>query len=179
MLKRRKKSNPRGSFTAEAALIMPLIIFVILALIFLIFYLCDRIKIQNILHEGLEKAVLQVKRPGSFDGEEIYFEHINDRGPLFFLTGSLEQEREELEGFLSAGLERGFYLAGPGILEIMLDHQRAGAEIVIRPNIPIPQVKKYFKRVPLIVKAQIGIHNPAEFVRIYTVLGEVVGKLGK
>ena len=76
-----------GSYTVEAAFIMPLILFVIIALCYLSFYMHDKIIIQSLADDAGYKVSGYKKHESDF--EEVFFTLLLEIAKLMIASKSL------------------------------------------------------------------------------------------
>lgn len=155
---------------------MPIVIFVIVSVIFMAFYLHDRSRVRNILDYGADIGGLYARWECSQYGDKIYFEKIKEQPPFFRLTGRLDRENRMLREWVREKLHRNFYLSYSEEPEITITHQTVLIRMPVRLILPVKQVIPYFKRKRYFEEARAAVHNPAEFVRIYDTLGELIQK---
>lgn len=83
-----------GSYTVEAALLMPILIAVIMAVMYAGFYMHDKVVLMNILSEvtaGEADAAVY----GTGDMGEAWKNLLGDRGTWYFLRGISEGEKDD------------------------------------------------------------------------------------
>lgn len=174
MLRFKEKCN--GYFTVEAALVMPIVLFVIYALFYLSFYLHDICRIQNVADMVLSKAAFSIKHIAEINNGKVDYENINDRGVLYLLLGDTSKIEEDIKKHLSQELEDGLICSQ--IKEIKTKVSKFSIRIEVTSDfiLPLKGVYRYFrpdKDNTLLVSCP--IHNPAETVRA----GEVLLESGK
>jgi len=165
------KKNESGIITVEAALIMPLIVFILFALIYLSFYLHDRCKVQGVIDQTLHKAGLTVKHEADFSTGEVFYEEINNRGVFYLPFADTGTEEDNIRNYLQTKLKSGLFLAR--IIDLQVDVGKYNITISVEAEIPISllgvtDIWKPNNR--MIVEGKSQIHNPAETIRFCEVI---------
>lgn len=163
----------KGSITVEAVFIIPIVIFVILALCYMTFYMRDKVKIEKLLNQTAEKSSLFIKRQRDFATEEIQYENINSRS-LFYIIKNLSKEKIYIEEYLKEQLKQNLLLGELEYLEIEITSMRVQIKTYISIHIGIFYIQKYFTKTGLLLcqEAQVQVYRPEEFVRAYTTINE-------
>ena len=156
-----------ASYTVEAALIMPIIIFVIMALIYMSFYMHDKSKIQAILNATMIQASQMVKHEYIIDNKEIDYIHLDDRGIYFPVVGNLEVEKNKMIESLEKQLDKGLFIANIDDVVIDITHTKVAIKVEAIMNISFLRIKEYFRGsgTKITISSVGRIHYPAEFVR--------------
>lgn len=167
-----KKTEVRGSFTLEAAFVMPVVVFVVLALFFLGYSLYD----QCVWEERLEDGYLLANRwglhPMEFDTGKPYWERINERGLFFRFLGGMEEGGDLFNNYTAGGNKNVFITEGK-TAEAQLG--TGGLTFKLEFERKIPGILKSFSsNAPRRAEGKIRLHHPAELVREYAALDELV-----
>ena len=161
----------KGSFTVEAALVMPIVLFVITSLICLSFYLHDKCRIEGSVDKALFKASMTLKHNADIETGAVNYENINDRGVFYLLMGSTKVAEGNLQTFLEQELSGG--LLSTEVTKITVKAGKLSASIAVEGEfkIPVSGVLDYFNPNPkLVIEVNCPIHNPAEVLRISEVI---------
>ena len=86
-----KKENERGSMTVEAAFIFPIVFFVVLALCYFTFLMCERVKLQAAVNTLVQEQAVCVK-DNTVIGKERNYANILDKGAFYYLSDLSEQK---------------------------------------------------------------------------------------
>jgi Flp pilus assembly protein TadG len=87
------KSTVRGSYTVEAALILPIILFIIAGLLYLGFYLHDKVKIQSIIDDTSTRGREQIQYEADLETGLIDYSAYRKRSVLYpYFNDSTEKE---------------------------------------------------------------------------------------
>jgi hypothetical protein len=163
---KRKKEYVTASITVEAAFILPLVIFTVLALIYLAFYLHDTCKIQNQVDYTLHQAGLSLKHETDILTGQIKYEEINNRGIYDFFTGNTASEETLLQTELEDQLSKGLLLMK--ITEITVAVEKFSLSINVKAvcQVALPIWKKLFSSMAdIMIRGDYPIHDPAETIR--------------
>ncbi len=165
------RGRAKGSFTVEAAFILPLIIFIIFTLVYLAFYLHDRNRMEGIVDQVLHKGAITVKHDADFDTGRVDYANIGNRGVLYPLTDNRTVEEKKIRDYLRQELSTGFFSTELTGIEVMVDAFKVSVTIEGEFHIPMKGILQYFYPGRNITVNALGpIHNPAEFIRISEVV---------
>lgn len=165
------KQKLRGSFTVEAALLLPMILFILFSMVCLSFYLHDRSRMEGILDEVLHKGAITAKHEADMRTGKVEYENIGNRGVFYLLTGDTEQQEKELEDYLQEILEQGFFLTE--ITDIQVEVNRLTIRIALEGEFEVPMkgiLEFFHPDRKITVEAERWIHDPSEFIRISEVV---------
>ncbi|HEX3076804.1 MAG TPA: TadE family protein [Lachnospiraceae bacterium] len=168
----KKKRLIDGSFTLEAAILLPFILFVIIALIYLSFYMHDRIKIQNSLDQAARKAENIIRYIAEYDTGNIDYESINERTVLWPVTHNYDNEKVTIEASLKRELGKGLFIADVNEINVELDYSEINISVSTNFSIPFSMVKILLAPKKQKYTSTLSVHRPAEFVRIFTVFSD-------
>ncbi len=161
-----KKLTTKGSITVEAAFVMPIVIFTIIALILLSFYLHDTCRVQGIVDKTLNKAGMCVKHEADIASGDIFYEKMKDRGVFYLIFGTTEHEKEQIEEYLVKELSEGLFLSQIKAITVDAGKTKLTIAVDIDTNITLPfftslfMQNKYTK-----IKGEYPVHDPAETIR--------------
>ncbi len=172
------KRQIRGNFTVEAALLLPMILFIIYSMVCLSFYLHDRSRMEGILDEVLHKGALTLKHEADIRTGRVEYENIGNRGVFYLLTGDTEQQEKEFKDYLQEISEKGFFLTE--ITDIQVEVNKLTIKITLEGEfeVPLKGIREFFHPDSKItVEAERSIHDPAEFIRISEVVLDTGSKI--
>jgi Flp pilus assembly protein TadG len=166
----------QGSYTVEAALIMPIIVLVVIALCYMSFYIHDKIRIQSILNAAVLKSNLYIRHLSDFYTGEIDYSKINDKGVFYYIKDNLEEENKVLKTYLTDELQSGLFFMNLKSVSVDLNYWSIKVHTTLKLNFPFRTIKSYFSERDTVVElsSMISVHNPPEFVRGYTAMDEIM-----
>lgn len=169
---KRKNIITQGSYTVEAAFVMPMIIFIVIALIYMSFYMHDKSRIQSILDTAITQSSLMIKHEMDSTNREIDYEHIDARGIYYPVIGSVEKERNAIIEMVKAQLSSGLFIANIENITVEADHLDIQIKVCARMKISILKVKEFFygSGTQVTITSRGRVHYPAEFVRRFDVV---------
>lgn len=165
----------------EAVFVVPIVFFVILSLMYLTFYLHDRCVIQSALNEILNEGENALLHPCISNTEDIDYENINGYGVLFPVhTNALAECRkgqmeENIKNLLLEKLEGNLWGGRIDTVCAVIDWKKECASV--KWSMPLPfSVLPYFQGIgqEYELKREFGVASPAEFVRIFDSIHEVL-----
>lgn len=165
-------TTKKASYTVEAALIMPIIVIVIMALLYMGFYMHDKSRIQAIINSNLIRAGLIIKHELLIKGNEIDYINLDSRGIYYPILGDIKQEKERIINNLNDQFASNLYLAQIEDINVELDHFNINIEVVVLMDISILKVKELFtgSGTNITISSNGRVHYPAEAVRKFDVM---------
>lgn len=169
-----KKETERGSMTVEAAFIFPIVFFIVLALCYFTFYMCDRVKLQSVVDGLAQNQAICVKDDTTL-GKKRDYANILEKGVFYYLS-DLSGQKTSFNKNLQSQAKNSLILGKVTKVESEVSHTKIQAKVTVNVNIGIGQVKQYLTGTPLQyqITATAPVHNPAEFARAYLALGETM-----
>lgn len=169
-----KKKGERGSMTVEAAFVFPIVFFVVVALCYFTFYMCDRTIIQGTVQELVEKESICVKEDTVL-GKKRDYSKISEKG-IFYILKDLSSQNTDLSKELTKQGKEKLNLGKITRVDTKVTHTEVEATITVETTIGVSQVKKYFTGTPLQYRVTVKtpVHNPAEFARGFKAVGETI-----
>lgn len=163
----RSQNTVQGSITVEASFVLPLVILIIFALIYLSFCLYDICKIQGVVDGTLHKSGLTYKHEASLETGEIRYEAVNSRGVFYALTGDTDQLEKAMNYHILSQLSGGLLLFRVSDVNSEVGKLSLSASVRSKATITLPVFGKLFDH--YLIRETTGsypIHNPAETLRI-------------
>lgn len=169
-----KKETERGSMTVETAFIFPIVFFVVLALCYFTFLMCERVKLQAVVNTLVQEQVVCVK-DNTVLGKERNYANVLERGVFYYLS-DLSEQKSAFDRQLQSQARNTLILGNVSKVESKVSHTKIEATVTINVNIGVSQVKEYLTGTPLQyqITANAIVHNPAEFARGYMAMGETL-----
>jgi hypothetical protein len=173
-----RKGKIRGSFTVEAALLLPMIIFIICSLVYLGFYLHDRSRLEGLVDEVLMKGALSAKHEADIRTGKVDYANIRKRGVLYLLIGDTKQQEDQIEKYLWELSGQGFFLTEIRDIKVELGKYKLKITLEGEFKVPMRGIREFFDPNPqIIIEAERSIHNPAEFIRVSEVVLDTASKI--
>lgn len=175
MFKKRKEA----SITVEAAFIVPIVIFVVLALIYLTFCLHDRVKLEEVVERALGQGNLLAAERAEIEGAPCNYKMINQSGNWGYFKVSYENEEEALRGYLEEQLNHGFFILNVESVSCKVNGFQAEITVKMKGKISLNPVKNMLgKTTEFVLKRTVSIHNPEEAKRAYEELQIAIDHIG-
>lgn len=166
----------KASYTVEAALIMPIIVIVIMALIYMGFYMHDKSRIQAIINSNIIKAGLIIKHELLIKGNELDYINLDSRGIYYPIIGDIKQEKERIINNLNNQFASNLYLAQIEDINVEVDHFNINIKVVVLMDISILKIKELFtgSGTNITISSNGRVHYPAEAVRKFDVMEGII-----
>lgn len=165
----------KGSYTVEAALILPLIFFIIIGLIYLGFYVHDSVKIQSIIDETLIKARNLVQRDADISTGTVDYEAYLNRNLLYPYFSDFKDKESEIKTYMLDRLNSGLFIAKPKNINIKVESFDIHIEVEAEMEFPFTQMEYYFSKSSEAITwtNKNNTQTPMEFIRIFKVFSSV------
>lgn len=160
----------KASFTVEAAVVFPTILIVLISILYLSFYLYDRVKaesaVNHILEQGRDYILYNIDPYTGLMDKEAYL----NKSAVYFLNGYEEEERYLQQYALVYGTDI-FFISKIKESNIQVKHNVLQIEITIDITIPTRQIKKFFagSGFTYTYKKEISLKKREEYVRLFEV----------
>lgn len=165
-----------GSLTLEAALVIPMIFFVIIAMLYLSFYLYDLARIQVGVDRIHSRAMYSMNHETDWMTGQIKYEYMNNRGVLYPLSG-YKQEETELEKLLHQELENTL-IVEISDTQVVINLLQIKIMVEGYVQIPIERLLPKFKgRRKVRYEIELPVHQPAQFLWMSDVVIETGSKI--
>lgn len=173
------KSWVEGSYTVEMACVFPIVLYIILSLIYMTFYMHDKVKVQSVVDSAVIYGSELVKHERTEGGIYVDYENLDNRGIYFSVIGNIEHEKNMLHNYVKEKLNRGLIIGEVGDIYIDLSKKDVEIRIKVYMNIGILRVKEFFigsgTNITIVGKGR--VHYPAEYVRRFDAMEEVVDNI--
>lgn len=168
----------RGSYTVEAALLLPCILMFLIALLYLGFYMHDKARIQSVIAEVQTRGRILIRCGSHMNTGIMDYEQYNKRGIFYFLNQDLNQEREEIEAYLKDKTSRGLFIARITNTDIKVSQSRIKIEITADMEFPFMDVQKLFVNGGMNVQLEntVDLQNQIEFIRVFDIFSEAASR---
>ncbi len=169
----------KGSYTIEAALIFPTILFIIISLIYLGFYLHDQDKLEAIVDECLIKGRDLIQYEADMQTGVINYDEYYKRGLLYSLEDNLKEKEQKISNYIQLQLNSGLFIAKVKSINVEASHTHINLQIKAEMGLPFIGLMPLFAKSGTSVTAQnkVPIENNAEFIRIFDIFFSVADKI--
>lgn len=153
----------KGSFTVEAALVMPVIFMVIFSLMYMSLILHDKVVLQSVAEEALVRCNQICQKPSDIMSSQIYYNRLLD---VSLLGSEKEKHKDEVAYYIQQALKRTLVLCEMGSMNIVIEEDYCQVEITADSKIHLPMVLKAVgKNTQIKVEEERKYHNPGNFAR--------------
>lgn len=171
-----KRIKVKGSYTVEAALIFPFILFIILALIYLGFYLHDVAKMQAIIHKSLVKGSAFIRNEMDINTGAISYEDYLDRTIFYPIDNDFYRKESEIKNYLYNQSADRFFISQIKDINVDISSSRIKINLSLDIKFPIISLGVFLTESSnLIFEMEGKIHDPMNFIRGF----EVAAGIGK
>ncbi len=172
------KNTVKGSYTVEASLIFPMILFIIIGFIYLGFYLHDQDKIEAVINETLLKSRNLIQNDTDIKSGIMDYEKYYKRGILYSLQNNLQDKKQEIYNYLQTQLNKGLFIADINYIGIEVSHTSISIEIKAEMELPFWGVQSLFDgKTQVTGYNSTAVQNNTEFIRIFDIFSSVAEKV--
>lgn len=163
----KEKKTIQGSYTVEAAFVMPIVILIIAALIYMAMYLHDKCSIKSVIDSTIVPSVLIVKHETESEFGSTDYERIDDRGIFFPVIGNCDKEKDKIKNFIQKKMEKGLFIAEIENIQVEANQSDILIRVSVKMKIALLAIIPFFNRDEtfLVISGKGHVHYPAEFVR--------------
>lgn len=170
-IKYRIKNQVRGSLTVEAALILPMIFYLLFSLFYLTFYLYDMNRVHGYLDKILYRTSMLVKHESDITSGKIQYTKINQRGVFYVLTGNTEMLEEDIRKYIAEELSDGLFMMRVTDIQAKVEKDKIEAKIEIKTKMPMKGILTFFQpKQRKVIEEKYTIHDPADTIRMSEVI---------
>lgn len=163
-----QRSLEQGSYSVEAALVMPIVLFVIIALCYMAFYQHDKVRIQSVINNAVLEENLCISHNAELETGQISYESLGERS-IFYIIQDHKEEAALLKESLQRQMQSGLFIARVEEIQTQVNGGHIQVEVSCKVQFPFQAVVDYFSgETKMKNRVEIIPHNPAEFVRGYT-----------
>jgi hypothetical protein len=168
-----------GSYTVEAALIFPCIFFVIIGLMYLGFYMHDKVRIQAIIDETVIKGRALIRTETNIKTGLLDYEAYYERGIFYFINNDIQEKQNHVYDYIQNQLSRGFFIASVENINVTVTNSNISIKVNASMDFPYVDIERLFLESGLSVQLvnNSDIQNPVEFIRIFDVFSGVADRV--
>lgn len=161
----------KGSFTVEAALIMPMIFYLIFSICYLSFYLHDINRIQGLTDKALHRTGLIIKHEANLSRSEINYADINERGVFYIITGKTDKLEDRIRQYIIQEISEGLFLMKVTDIDLEVGKFYLDVKVKAETEIAMKGVLSFFRpSKQKVIEGRYTIHNPADTLRMSEVI---------
>lgn len=175
-----KNRKVKGSLTLEAALIFPMVLFIIFSIIYLCFYMHDKVKIEGVINNTLLRGRNLVKYEIDMDSSKQNITKYLNNNRVINENDNLYKEKM-IKEHLQKELEKGLFIANTTKVETKI----TGNEVTVIVNgymeIPFIEFRRYFENGGLTfnIEHNIKIHQTMSDIRLLDLGIDLITKYSK
>lgn len=172
------KHEYEATITVEASFVMPIVLYIIIAMIYFAFYLQDRNKLEVVVDNTLHTVSIGMKHPGELVNSKIHYSDIGDRGVFYIWKDNSKEKEEAIKKLVALQLKKGFYLMKAREIQIAVEGSNIKISIIAQGEVTIPFFTQIFKPYSkIIIHRECKIHHPAESIRGMEVILDTASKI--
>lgn len=163
-----KEKQKEASITVEAVFVIPIVIFTIFALIYLAFYLHDRVRTEEIVERSFNQAEPFITQRSAIGGAPWEYENLNKAGSWGYFRDSSQEQEKKIYEYLEEELSHGFFLLEPERIICKTEGFVLKIQVNMKGRISLNPVKSFLGETPeFVLERKIPLHSPEEVLRVY------------
>lgn len=163
-----EKKQLEASVTIEAVFVVPIVIFIVFALMYLALYLHDRAVTETILEEALGRGNFVVLHRGSLSGDPCNYDVMNEPENWGYFQSSYCEQEERVEQYLKMELKEGPFISHLKKVDCIINGFAIQIRIEMEQRISLNPVKSFWgEETSFILERKRVFHNPEEILRAY------------
>ncbi len=172
------KITCKGSYTIEAALIFPLILYIIIALVYLGFYLHDFGKVQAVVHESQTRGKGLVRNEVNINSGLLSYSDYLDRTIFYPIDNDFNKKESQIAEFIYKRCQDKLLISKINDIEAKVGIFDINLKIIMEVKFPFKIIEKLFNREGnIVIESKEEIHNPTTYIRGYEVSYNFVKKI--
>ena len=166
----------KGSYTIEAALIFPFILYIIFALIYLGFYLHDYGKVKTIIYESQIRGKGLVRNEANIVSGSIPYQECINRTIFYPVHNDFELKEKQISNYIDSKSRNILLISEIKDINVDVELFNIKTKVLLKMNFPIKTIERLFLGdEEITIECKEKIHNPTDFIRGY----EVASNIGK
>lgn len=168
----------KGSITVEAAFVMPVVVFCIIAMIYLAFYLHDYSRLAGTLDLLMHKAGIAVKHEADLASGRVSYEDIGNRSLFYALLGDAKAEEERIAKYLAQELDKGLLVSRLEKSDVKVTSLSVRISVRAGTDMKLPILGETIDKITNIeLDKSYPVHKPAETIRICELILDTGSKI--
>lgn len=172
------KKRVKGSYTVEAALIFPFILYIIIALIYLGFYLHDYGKVQAIIHEGQIRGKGLVINEVDMDTGVLSYDDYLNRTVFYPVDNDFDNKEEKIKNFIYSNGHDKLLISQINNIKVEVKASYITIRVNMNMNFPFNSLEKLFcENENIVIESKEKNTQATDFIRGFQVSADVGEKI--
>lgn len=172
------KIRVKGNYTVEAALLFPLVIFVIIGIIYLGFYLHDLGKVQAIVDESQIRSKGLVRSEVNINTGILSYSNYLDRTIFYPIDNNLKAKENQIKNYIKTKSKKQLFISKISIINVELTPSKSNIRVNLDFTFPFSSIETLFiGSENMVIESTEKIHDPMSFIRGYDVASSAGKKI--
>lgn len=136
------KIKVNGSYTVEAAFLMPIVLFVIIGVLYLGFYLHDKARVHSIMNDALTNSRSLIQYEAGMNTGSIDYVAYRDRDIWYPYFNDFKEKEASIIAYVTNQFEKGLFLTKLEDAEVTIDTFNITINASIRMEFPFVEIQK-------------------------------------
>lgn len=168
------KKRVKGSYTIEASLIFPFILYIIIALIYLGFYLHDYGKMQAIIYEGQIRGKGLVINEVNMDTGILSYDDYLNRTVFYPIENDFENKELQIKNFINSCSHDKLLISKIKDIKVEVKASNITITVSMKMNFPFNFLEKlFFESGNIVIENKEKNTQPVDFIRGFQVSADV------
>ena len=138
------KIRVKGNYTLEAALLFPLVIFVIIGIIYLGFYLHDLGKVQAIVDESQIRSKGLVRSEVNINTGILSYSNYLDRTIFYPIDNNLKAKENQIKNYIKTRSKKQLFISKVSIINVKLTPSKSNIRVNLDFTFPFSSIETLF-----------------------------------
>ncbi len=174
------KKITNASYTVEAVLIMNITIFIIVAIIYMGFYLYDYNRIWANTDIIIQKSNELIRKEADIISGKINYNFLNNRLIYWRFLEVSYNLKHVINDFAIDEIGKGLFITKVNSVLSEVSNKKITIKIAAHSQIPFMEVKKLFLSdysIATVIEIEKNIYDPTEFIRNYDAVKKMAGNI--
>lgn len=165
-----------GSYTVEAAFLMPIVLFIVFGILSFARYQYEVCKLQGFINEAIIQYSNMLSQHYDLENNKILYEdQINEN--IFEFFGSIPNEKKEaLKVYLNRSFPKEAQMVTLHKVDVTATRKDIHIKIIYEINIPIPMASLFFQDKKRMIESYGKVQESPDYVRVVSVILQEIKK---
>lgn len=173
-----KNTSVKGSYTIEASLIFPLVLYIIISLIYLGFYLHDIGKVQAIVDECQFRSKGYIAKEVDLTTGSISYSNYMGRSIFYPIDNNFKSKEGQIKNYINTKSKDKLFISSISNIEAKVSPYSIKLKVVLNFKFPFKSLETFFRgSEKSIIESREKLHNPTDFLRGFQVSYDLIEKV--
>lgn len=165
-----------GSYTVEAAFLMPILLFIVLGILCFARYQYEVCKFQGIINEATIQYSNMLSQHYDLENNRIVYEDIINENIFEFFGSIPNGKKEAFEAYLNGSFPKETQMVTIQKVDVTATRKDIHIKIIYEVNLPIPMAGLFIQDKKRIIESHGKVYESSDYVRVVSVILQEVKK---